>query len=238
MTYGIEFKRTGEAISESGVLTAKHCVAEISAMSVYSNSMLNRGTPVAADQVYGSPSGDVGPVHLSSARALASYPELTTGYAPGFEDAGTIMGYGPRAGQKTAKGLYQAEVSVTNASTDGYGPAVRVSGVTGAANHGDSGGPLIVDGEIVGMCSRRGRSRRRYPCRFQLRKPQQQPQLDPRHFRHIKADNEREGIPAPLPYRPRLLLSMGKLSLRERLRYARGRRPGYRRRRPAGSGQS
>jgi secreted trypsin-like serine protease len=190
MTSGIEFKRTGEAISESWVLTAKHCVAEISAMSVYySNSMLNRGTPVAADQVYGSPSGDVGPVHLSSARALASYPELTTGYAPGFEDAGTIMGYGPRAGQKTAKDLYPAEVSVTNASTDGYGarrtrqrrhrrhqprrfrgPAVRVSGVTGATNHGDSGGPLIVDGEIVGVCSRCGRSRRRYPCRFQLRK--------------------------------------------------------------------
>lgn len=146
---------TGEAISESWILTAKHCVAGVSAMVVfYSNSTLNPGDPVAADQVYGSVSGDVGLVHLSAAHALRSYPELTDGYDPGFEDSGTIMGYGLRADQKSAKGLYQADVSITNASADAYGgPAIHISGVTGAANHGDSGGPLIVDGEIVGVCS-------------------------------------------------------------------------------------
>jgi hypothetical protein len=101
--------------------------------------------------VYGSPSGDGGPVHLSSARALASYPELTTGYAPGFEDAGTIMGYGLRAGQKTAKGLYQAEASVTNASTDGYGARRTRQRRHRRRQPRRFRGPLIVDGEIVGV---------------------------------------------------------------------------------------
>ncbi|WP_427172767.1 S1 family peptidase [Arthrobacter sp. 92] len=150
-----QFGCTGEAISESWVLTAKHCVAGISSMLVfYSNSTTNPGTPVAADRVYGSPSGDVGLVHLSASHSLRSYPDLTNSYEPGFEDSGTIMGYGLRADKQGAKGLYEAEVSVTNASADGYGgPAIHVTGVTGAANHGDSGGPLIVGGEIVGVCS-------------------------------------------------------------------------------------
>lgn len=146
---------TGEAISESWVLTAKHCVAGISSMVVfYSNSTLNPGAPVAADQVYGSPSGDVGLVHLAASQQLESYPDLTAGYEPGFEDSGIIMGYGLRADQKSSKGLYEADVLITNASADGYGgPAIHITGITGAANHGDSGGPLIVDGEIVGVCS-------------------------------------------------------------------------------------
>ncbi|MGV3149628.1 trypsin-like serine protease [Rothia sp. 11254D007CT] len=33
-------------------------------------------------------------------------------------------------------------------------PAAQVNGVTGAANHGDSGGPLIVGGRVVGVCSK------------------------------------------------------------------------------------
>ncbi|MCU1532705.1 MAG: secretion protein [Arthrobacter sp.] len=146
---------TGVAISESWVLTAGHCVSGISAMSVYySNSTLDRGKPTTADQVAGSPAGDVGLVHLSSPHKLRSYPDLSAGYHPGAADSGTIMGYGLRADQRPAKRLYEADVSVTHASTDAYGgPAIHVRGINGASNHGDSGGPLIVDGEIVGVCS-------------------------------------------------------------------------------------
>jgi hypothetical protein len=146
---------TGEAISDSWVLTAKHCVDGISAMLVsYGNSARNPGAPVAADQVFGSPFGDIGLVHLSAPRPLRSYPELTHGYEAGYRDTGTIMGYGLRADREIANGLYEADVLITNASVDAYGgPAIHISGITGAANHGDSGGPLIVDDEIVGVCS-------------------------------------------------------------------------------------
>ncbi|WP_394939724.1 S1 family peptidase [Psychromicrobium sp. YIM B11713] len=152
---GDQYGCTGEAISASWVLTAQHCVDGISWMDVYySNSTSNPGTPVAADQVYGSPYGDVALVHLSSSHALSSYPTLASSYTPTSGDAGTIMGYGLRANGVEPTGLYQASVQVLGSSTDAYnGKAVHVQGVSGASNHGDSGGPLIVGGKIVGVCS-------------------------------------------------------------------------------------
>lgn len=153
--HGALYGCTGIAIGDSWVLTAQHCVAAITSMDVYySNSTINRGTPVAADHVYGSAAGDVGLVHLSAPHALWNYPDLAEGYVPSSDDTGAILGYGLRADRVTAKGLYTADVAITNESTDAYGgPAIHVYGLTGAANHGDSGGPLIVDGEIVGVCS-------------------------------------------------------------------------------------
>ncbi|WP_181427392.1 MULTISPECIES: hypothetical protein [unclassified Curtobacterium] len=45
-------------------------------------------------------------------------------------------------------------MSLTEASTDAFGGrAQHVTGVSGASNHGDSGGPLIVNGKVVATCS-------------------------------------------------------------------------------------
>ncbi|AJT41823.1 S1 family peptidase [Psychromicrobium lacuslunae] len=150
-TYGC----TGEAISASWILTAQHCIDGISWMDVYySNSTTSMGTPIAADNVYGSPYGDVALVHLSSSHSLSSYPALASSYTPVAGATGTIMGYGLRANQVQSTGLYQANVSVLGSSTDAYGgAAVHIKGVNGASNHGDSGGPLIIGGKIVGVCS-------------------------------------------------------------------------------------
>ncbi|NYE95370.1 secreted trypsin-like serine protease [Psychromicrobium silvestre] len=146
---------TGEAISASWILTAKHCVDGTTAMNVYfSNSTSNRGTAIKADQLKASPYGDVALVHLSTAHALSSYPALAASYAPTVGATGTIMGYGLRANQTPSTGLYQANIKVLGTSSDAYGgPAVHIQGVSGAANHGDSGGPLIIGGKIVGVCS-------------------------------------------------------------------------------------
>lgn len=146
---------TGEQINASWVLTAQHCIDGIGAMDVYhSNSTTNRGTPVAADAVYAAPAGDIALVHLSSSSPLGSYPSLNLGYSPSSSGTGTIMGYGLRADQQQSDGLYQASVSLTGASTDAYGgTAQHLTGVSGASNHGDSGGPLIVNGAVVGVCS-------------------------------------------------------------------------------------
>ncbi|WP_026554780.1 S1 family peptidase [Arthrobacter sp. 35W] len=153
--HGALYACTGVAIDDAWILTAQHCVAEITAMDVYySNSTLERGTAEPADHVYGSPAGDVGLVHLAAPHGLRSYPDLAEGYEPSRHDNGTIMGYGLRADQRGAKGLYQADVAVVGSSIDAYGgAAVHIRGINGAANHGDSGGPLIIDDEIVAVCS-------------------------------------------------------------------------------------
>lgn len=150
-TYGC----TGEAISANWVLTAQHCIDGTEWMDVYySNSTSNPGTPVAADEVYGSSYGDVALVHLSTSKSVSTYGSLATSYTATAGDSGTIYGYGLRANQQQSTGLYKASVNVLGASTDAYsGKAVHVQGVNGASNHGDSGGPLIVGGKIVGVCS-------------------------------------------------------------------------------------
>jgi secreted trypsin-like serine protease len=146
---------TGEQITASWVLTARHCVDGIGAMNVYhSNSTANRGTPVAVDRVTAAPAGDIALVHLRTAYPLASYTQLDLTATAKSAGTGVIQGYGLRANAVRSDGLYQATVSLTGASTDAYGGrAQHLTGVTGASNHGDSGGPLLVNGKVVGVCS-------------------------------------------------------------------------------------
>ncbi|WP_265445814.1 S1 family peptidase [Flexivirga meconopsidis] len=150
-TYGC----TGEAIAPQWVLTAKHCIDGTNWMNVYySNSVTNRGTAIAADQVAGSPSGDVALVHLSTPKTLNSYAPLASSYTARAGDTGTIWGYGLTAGGAQPTHLNKATVNVVGSSSDAYGgTAVHVKGQDGASNHGDSGGPLFVNGVIVGVCS-------------------------------------------------------------------------------------
>uniref|UniRef100_A0A942Y9Q4 S1 family peptidase n=1 Tax=Neobacillus citreus TaxID=2833578 RepID=A0A942Y9Q4_9BACI len=146
---------TGEQLNASWVLTAKHCVDGTTAMNVYhSNSTTNPGTPTAVDRLYSAPAGDIALVHLRTAKSLSSYAQLDLGYTAKSTGTGTIMGYGNRANSVPTTGLYQATVSLTGASRDAYrGTAQHVTGVTGAANHGDSGGALVVNGKVVAVCS-------------------------------------------------------------------------------------
>jgi secreted trypsin-like serine protease len=150
-TYGC----TGEQINASWVLTANHCVDGTTAMNVYhSNSTTNRGTATAADRLYSAPSGDIALVHLRTAKTLSSYAPLDLAYTTKSSGTGTIMGYGNRANSVPSTGLYQASVNLTGRSVDAYnGTAQHVTGVSGASNHGDSGGPLLVNGKVVGVCS-------------------------------------------------------------------------------------
>ena len=150
-TYGC----TGEQLNASWVLTAEHCVDGTTAMNVYhSNSTTNRGTATAADRLYSAPSGDIALVHLRTPKTLTSYAQLDLGFAPRSSGTGTITGYGNRANSVPTTGLYQASVTLSGRSTDAYGGvAQHVTGVSGASNHGDSGGPLLVGGKVVGVCS-------------------------------------------------------------------------------------
>lgn len=146
---------TGEQINAEWVLTANHCVDGTTSMNVYhSNSTSNRGPAVAVDGLYSAPEGDIALVHLSVSTPLSSYPSLDLGYTTRSSGTGTIMGYGLRANATQSDGLYQASVSLTGYNQDAYnGDAQHVTGISGASNHGDSGGPLIVGGAVVGVCS-------------------------------------------------------------------------------------
>ncbi|AKU17822.1 S1 family peptidase [Luteipulveratus mongoliensis] len=149
-TYGC----TGEAISAGWVLTAKHCVDGTTSMNVYySNDTANRGEAVVASDFQASSSGDVGLVKLGTDKELNEYAPLADSYSPSG-GTGEIWGYGLRADKQDPDWLYKATVNIDGASTDAYdGKAVHVLGEDGASNHGDSGGPLFVDGKIVGVCS-------------------------------------------------------------------------------------
>ena len=93
-------------------------------------------------------------MHLRTAYALSTYAPLDLAATAKSSGTGTIQGYGLRANATQSDGLYQATVSLTGASTDAYsGRAQHLTGVTGASNHGDSGGPLIVNGKVVAVCS-------------------------------------------------------------------------------------
>jgi secreted trypsin-like serine protease len=150
-TYGC----TGEQLNANWILTANHCIDGDQWMDVYhSNSTTNPGSPVPVDAVYTAPYGDIGLAHLASPYGISSYPALNLGYGAQNSGSGTIMGYGNRANSQPSDGLYQAAVNLSGESTDAYyGDAQHVTGADGASNHGDSGGPLIVNGAVVGVCS-------------------------------------------------------------------------------------
>ncbi|WP_394941106.1 S1 family peptidase [Psychromicrobium sp. YIM B11713] len=152
---GKTYSCTGIAIAASWVLTADHCVSDSVGMTAYySNSTSNLGTGITADKLYNSPQGDVALVHLSKPKPLSSYPVVAQSYVTKAGDKGTIYGYGKRANGAASDGLYQANNTVTGVGIDLFSaPAIHVKGDNGAANAGDSGGPLFIGGKIVGILS-------------------------------------------------------------------------------------
>lgn len=146
---------TGELISSQWVLTAQHCTENDKSMRVYvSNSTTMRGTARVADRWINSPNGDVALVHLPTPVTNVKPMRVTNGFTPRSGMTGVIEGYGLRSGRNPASHLYKANVSITGSSYDTYGgPAIHLQGIDGASNHGDSGGPLLVNGVIVGVDS-------------------------------------------------------------------------------------
>lgn len=151
---GSTYSCTGSVIAPQYVLTAKHCTEGIDWMDVYEGKeTANPGPAIEVDETYESTSGDVAIVHLTKP-ANATPAKIADSYTATPGDTGTIEGYGARADGASSDRLYTANVEVLGDSLDAYyGTAVHIKGVDGAANHGDSGGPLRVNGEIVAVCS-------------------------------------------------------------------------------------
>lgn len=110
------------------------------------------GTVVDVKQALGWSDGDVALLELESPYQNTYVGLAASNLAVGAR--GDIYGWGAVDAKPTYKNkLKTAEVKIDSLSDTRYGPSVVERGVDGQALWGDSGGPLIVDGKVVGVCS-------------------------------------------------------------------------------------
>lgn len=150
------FNCSASIISPTWIILAKHCVEGHSASDItfkLGSASLNGGTTVSVSRVETWDSGDVALAELTSSYN-GSYASLG-GTTP---DAGTpanLYGWGRTAvGAPASSTLKTAKVSIVGTDDQGWsGPSIVEKRVDGQAYKGDSGGPLIANGKLVGVCS-------------------------------------------------------------------------------------
>lgn len=152
---GFVEKCTGVQVNARWVLTARHCTEGITGVNVYqSKSTVAKGSAIHGQQPVPAPSGDLALIPLMTPSPLRSYAPLDLEAVARNRGEGTIMGFGLHAHGAMSKHLFMATVALSGSRKDlASGEGQHVTGITGASNHGDSGGPLIVDGRVVGLCS-------------------------------------------------------------------------------------
>lgn len=147
------FECSGTIISAEWVLTAQHCLNAPGMHVKVGDVALGSGTESAVDQQEASPNGDMALLHLATP-VETTYVQLAD-TAPAVGDTNQIYGWGRTEGDSPpSPTLKTADVEVTGTSTDAFGgEAIASKGVSGAAWHGDSGGPEMAGDVQVGVCS-------------------------------------------------------------------------------------
>lgn len=135
---------SGTALSDVWVLSSKHCPRD---------EVVYPGTadPVSVDRVVDSPTGDVRLLHLRTPHALRTYPPVDLAYAATTGDAATGFAVGTPAAPTPTR----ASTTVAGTGTDqlGGGTLIAVDASGAPALTTDSGGPLLVNGRVVGVAA-------------------------------------------------------------------------------------
>ncbi|HEX3647293.1 MAG TPA: trypsin-like serine protease [Pseudonocardiaceae bacterium] len=148
------FECSGTVVAPQWVLTAGHCATSGGLSVLIGSPQLGQGTEDKVDKATVDPNGDMALLHLAD-------PVQTTFVAladqdPKVGDMNEIYGWGMTStASGPAQQLKTAKVKVTSVNCQDAvgGKAICSSAVTGAAFHGDSGGPEMANGVEVGVCS-------------------------------------------------------------------------------------
>jgi secreted trypsin-like serine protease len=162
LMYGDGFQEcTGSLIASQWVVTAKHCLSDVRQVRVGSKDYTAGGTLVKVSKTVSGPD-DIGLVKLSQ-----SVPYTPVGIAaksPAIGSSIQVMGWGVTCDRgcdspDLLKQLNTTVVPDSNCSRDDIRGSVEICIKVSVAQtpcYGDSGGPALVDGLLVGADSRGG----------------------------------------------------------------------------------
>lgn len=147
---------SGSQISATWVLLAKHCIEDHTADEVsvqLGSATIGQGTEIQAKQILGWSGGDVALIELATPYQN-TYSKLAASN-PAAGAKADIYGWGAIDTAPTYPDyLKTAKVSIVGTDSSHWpGPSIVEKGTDGQALWGDSGGPLIVNGKQVGVCS-------------------------------------------------------------------------------------
>jgi hypothetical protein len=154
---GYGFYCSGTIIAPRWVVTARHCITAGYPMSVRVGNVRHAsGTPARVQRVVNASRADIALLNLDRA-VSTSYAPLATADPP-VGARNDIYGWGtiePGEDAPMSARLKRASVQVTSTTAgDAYGGrAIRSRVGSGGPGYGDSGGPQLYRGRLVGVCS-------------------------------------------------------------------------------------
>ncbi|MBO3130319.1 S1 family peptidase [Dermatophilus congolensis] len=159
---GTPHRCTGTALTDEWILSAAHCVEgeshtspDVSSdvLKVYhSNDKKNPGPAEKVDRFVKHKNADIVLLHLATPHKSA-HMKVSNGPSPRPGQRLDLYGFGKGFQDAEVNWLHKAVVEVKGLQDHiSAGQVIEVKGITGASNHGDSGGPMVNDkGELVGV---------------------------------------------------------------------------------------